>query len=387
MRNFGGWKKRPREFPQPDAAAFQPLGAALAFALPLAQEQMASFLPLAPASQANQSPMAPGTTIGAAAPATQGEELRPISGCKAGAAQQSFSKGGCGDAAEKKPRRALPPKLSGKSEKVKAVQLSALSGIKAIIFDLDGVVVDSEKAHLATFNQVLRPLGVSIGPRAWGRNYTGIGSVRIMEDVFQKNGIRGDAQALVEKRAKAYQEHLERQGLPAIEGFMEFHSMVSQQGVRSMVASGGHRPHIATSLRSIGLPSMQFVGLGDVKRPKPNPDIFLLAAKRLGVKPSQCIVIEDSLSGVRAAAAAEMGCIALSTTLPASVLQGKAGAVFQNYRSKKMRKLVLRLIFGKKKAGKEKEGEKRRTKEDAKPAGSRAKKKGKRVRMPAVLEF
>ncbi|MCX6772331.1 MAG: HAD family phosphatase [Candidatus Micrarchaeota archaeon] len=228
--------------------------------------------------------------------------------------------------------------------KAEHVPVSSLKGIKAIIFDLDGVVVDSEHAHLATFNQALEELGIKIEEKTWKHNYTGVGSYRILEDLFRKNHLPYNVKEWVGKRAEIYQKYIEKNGLPEIPGFVAFHSFIKKHGIKTIVASGGHRPHIAASLRSIGLPKMKYVGLEDVKNPKPHPEMFLLAAKKIGVKPSECIVFEDSLAGVTAARSAGMACIALSTTLPAKMLQGRAIAVIPNYNAKRLRKLVVQLV-------------------------------------------
>ena len=233
--------------------------------------------------------------------------------------------------------------LSRRSRK-SAIQLSSLTDFKAAIFDLDGIIVDSEKAHLLTFNQVLRERGLKIGERMWRSSYTGIGSVKIMEDVFRRNGIQEDILPTVVARAKIYKKHVEKNGLPEIAGFKNFQRFLSKNKVKFMVASGGHKPSIAASLRSIGLPQVKFVGLEDVKHGKPNPEIFLLAAKKLGVKPAECIVFEDSLSGMEAAARAGMPCIALPTTLPVRILKGKASAIFKDYNSPGLKALMARLI-------------------------------------------
>ncbi len=392
MRNFGGWKKRPRELQQPElflpAPVFSPKeserrASMRQFGMQPLQERMfsnsclpqgAGESPLLPCGQANAFPGAIALEGGIGE--TQ-DSPKSISSAMQGASSTS-------PAARFQKRRlqAIPPKLSGNSIAVKCVPLSSISKIRAVIFDLDGVVVDSEKAHLATFNKVLRPLGINISSKEWGLNYTGIGSVRIMEDVFKKNGIKGSAKELVQKRAKAYQQHLEQKGLPQIEGFKEFYSFISHHKVKSIIASGGHRQHIAASLNSIGLPSMDFVGLEDVRHPKPSPEVFLLAARRLGIKPSECIVVEDSLSGVRAAASAGMGCIALSTTLPSATLRGKASVVFKNYRSSGFCRLAARLIYGKKKNSEKKAGncwaDKGRSSKKSKGAG-------KRFRKPVLL--
>jgi HAD superfamily hydrolase (TIGR01509 family) len=230
------------------------------------------------------------------------------------------------------------------------VPLSQLKKLKAVIFDLDGVVVDSERAHLLTFNAALAPLGVRISERFWKKNYTGIGSVAIIEDIFARNAINGSVREMVEKRASIYQKHIEKHGLPQIEGFLEFHSFLQDNGIKVAVASGGHCAHVATTLRSLGLKKVKFVGLEDVKRRKPAPDTFLLAAERIGADPSECLVFEDSLAGMQAAANANMPCIALGTTLPNRLIRGKAALMIQNYKSAKLRSLIALLADKKKDA-------------------------------------
>ncbi|MEM2138060.1 MAG: HAD family phosphatase [Candidatus Anstonellaceae archaeon] len=232
----------------------------------------------------------------------------------------------------------------GAKKKSAPIPLSSLAKFRAVIFDLDGVAVNSERAHLQTFNMTLAPLGLKIDEKTWKRNYTGTGSRSIMEDVFTRNGIRENVDEWVAKRAEVYQKFVERHGLPEISGFKDFNSYLVSQGVATAVASGGHNSHIAASLQSLGLPKMLFVGQENVSRPKPAPDLFLLAAKRLKVKPSQCIVFEDSHVGIEAARRAGMPCIALSTTLPKKEIDGKAAFVVPNFRSMVLRKLFAKLI-------------------------------------------
>jgi beta-phosphoglucomutase-like phosphatase (HAD superfamily) len=216
--------------------------------------------------------------------------------------------------------------------------------VKAAIFDLDGVSVNSESAHLKTFNQTLAPLGVQISEKFWKRNYTGTGSTAIMKDVFVRNGINENVQEWVAKRAEVYQKYVEQHGLPEISGFKSFNGYLVSQGVATAVASGGHNSHIQASLQSLGLPKMLFVGQENVSRAKPAPDLFLLAAKRLKVKPSECIVFEDSRAGIEAARRAGMPCIALSTTLLKKEIKGKAALIVPNFKSPVLRKLFARLI-------------------------------------------
>ena len=224
------------------------------------------------------------------------------------------------------------------------VPFSALSSFKAVIFDLDGVIVDSEKVHPRTFERALAKYGVKIDSAHWKRAYTGIGSYAIFDDLVKKYGIKEDARELVKKRNEIYLDEIQRNKLPIIEGFAEVHLMLMENGVKEAVASGGHTNHVEESLRSVGLKNMPFVAIEQVLHGKPAPEIFLRAAKMLGVKPVECIVFEDSLSGMDAAARAGMPCVALSTTMNTRELRGKAAIIVKNYKSEKLKKIFARLI-------------------------------------------
>jgi len=233
----------------------------------------------------------------------------------------------------------------------KPVPLSSLKRLRAVIFDLDGVIVDSEKSHLQSFNRVLAPLGAKISSSIWKRNYTGVGSVAILRDVFAKNGIKEDIRATLSKRAEIYQDHIEQKGLQATKGFRNFFATLQANGIATAIASGGHKPHILASMMAIGMPNIPFVGLEDVKNRKPSPDAFLLAAEKLGVPPSECIVFEDSLAGIKAAAAAGMPCVALTTTMPRAALVGKAALIINDFKSPQLRRKLARFIRAEKKKG------------------------------------
>ena len=273
----------------------------------------------------NQIGMMRGTSIRKTYSGGNGEARRPQS-----ISREAGSRSEGGDSRKKAPHKPIP--------------FSAISSFKAVIFDLDGVIVDSEMVHPRTFERALAKYGVKIKDSHWKRAYTGIGSYAIFEDLVKKYGIKEDARELVKKRNEIYLEEIKRNRLPVIEGFHEVHRLLVQSGVKEAVASGGHANHVEESLRSSGLKGVPFVAIEHVKRGKPAPEIFLRAAKRLRVKPSECIVFEDSLSGIEAAAAAGMPCVALSTTMQKKELRGRAALIVNNYRSKKLGKLLAALL-------------------------------------------
>ena len=102
---------------------------------------------------------------------------------------------------------------------------------------------------------------------------------------------------------------------------MKFYHALKRQGFKVAIASSGHRSNVLASLRAIGLSRISVVGIEQVHFRKPNPEIFLKTAKMLGVKPSACVVFEDSVPGITAAKRAKMKVVALLTTTPKARLK------------------------------------------------------------------
>jgi len=193
--------------------------------------------------------------------------------------------------------------------------------IKAVLFDFDGVIVNSEPLHLRSFRMLLKPLGVRISTERWYREFTGIGSRAIMAALFRDFGIPGDTSGWVEKRKKLYQQLVEEGKLKTIPGVRAFLRMLKRRRILTAIVSGGHGENIRVVLRRLGL-EMFFntvVALEDVQNRKPHPEGFELAMQRLGVKPHECIAIEDSPNGIAAATASGSAVICIRSPAPINV--------------------------------------------------------------------
>jgi len=179
---------------------------------------------------------------------------------------------------------------------------------KAVIFDFDGVIVDSEPLHYRTFSEALAPLGVSIERASWYRDFAGTGSRAIIERLLEENGIKADVEALIERRKSLFAGYAGKGALRPTSGLRVFLRRIRSAGMKTAVASGGHRDNIEQILTGLGLLSQfdAIVGFEDVRNRKPHPEIFLAAARRLSVEPGDCIVIEDSVPGCEAAGRAGM---------------------------------------------------------------------------------
>jgi len=177
--------------------------------------------------------------------------------------------------------------------------------IRAVLFDFDGVIVDSEPVHYMTFMEFIEPLGITVSKERWYKEFAGTGSKNIFTVLLGEAGITDEKtiDEYVERRKRAYGELVKKGGVKKKPGIEKFLRLLKERKVKAAVVSGGHPENIRTALSVLGLDNYfeLVVGSGDYGRRKPYPDAFLTAAEKLGVKPDECIAIEDSVSGFTSA--------------------------------------------------------------------------------------
>lgn len=198
----------------------------------------------------------------------------------------------------------------------------------AIIFDLDGTIVFSHPTHFAAYEKLFAELGITWSYREFNDMFAGIGARAIIHTILTRHDVeKFDLDALVNKKRDMFNELLSHKKLETVPGFFAFLEEVKRRDFKKTIASGSHTENIRAMLRNIGVDGdFPIITSGEeVPHPKPAPDIFLKAAEKLGVKPAECLVFEDTTHGVRAAKLAGMRCIALKTTTEAERLQ-EAGA-------------------------------------------------------------
>ena len=175
--------------------------------------------------------------------------------------------------------------------------------IKAVLFDFDGVIVNSEQIHRKTFEELL---DLSVDENRWFSEFAGTGSRRIFAKLLKENNITGNIDELVEKRREIFDSYVEKGDVLLVPGLKDFLAYLKGKNIRTAIASGGHRGYIE-KLNNLYDLSFDFVlSADDTPYRKPDPKVFLMAAETLGVRPEECLVIEDSYSGCQAAKAAGM---------------------------------------------------------------------------------
>ena len=196
---------------------------------------------------------------------------------------------------------------------------------KGLIFDMDGVVVDSMPFHAKAFAVVCKRYNVT----SWNGDisqFAGCGPETIFPLLFPKQLKEKGSQALNDELESTFRE-IYAPNVMLMPSLAEFLDDIKSHGIKCSIGSSGCRENVAMVWERCELErwfEARVCG-DDVTRCKPSPEIFLTAAERLGLKPEECIVFEDALSGVEAAKAAGMKVVTLTTTLPRQSLE-QAGA-------------------------------------------------------------
>jgi len=192
---------------------------------------------------------------------------------------------------------------------------AAETSMRAAIFDIDGVLADSEPLICAAACAMFRERGLTVHPEDF-EPFVGAGENRYIGGVAEKYGFPLE---IAEAKARTYALYLDLvpEKLTVFPGAVELVTACRAAGWPCAVASSADRIKVEANLRKIGLPWETWqavVTAEDVVRRKPDPAIFLMAAERIGVPPARCTVVEDAVNGIAAAKAAGMRCVAVATS-------------------------------------------------------------------------
>ncbi len=178
--------------------------------------------------------------------------------------------------------------------------------IKAMLFDMDGTLIDSENLDNDVALEVCGKLGIELTQEEQEERH-GRTSKSFYEWLAQTRGIDFDVQEAIENQIAGFQFHLEK-GVKTFPGAKELPVILVQAGYKLAIVSGGTKENLDTILGGLGISQFfsAIISADDVKKGKPDPEGYLLGAKKIGVLPEECLVLEDGAKGVQAGKVAGM---------------------------------------------------------------------------------
>ena len=196
----------------------------------------------------------------------------------------------------------------------------SLEGRFGVIFDIDGVLLDSYKMHYECWRTIAEKHSIYVSEKEFDSLFGRRGS-EIVREIWGKD-LPGEQVVAIHRQKQAqYRENLQR-NFPEMDGAIQLIDALAAEGFILGIGSSAPPENVEMSLNGLGrAKSFKAVVTGsDVTRGKPEPQVFLLAAQRMGLKPADCAVIEDAVAGITAALAGGMTAIALAGTAPAESL-------------------------------------------------------------------
>jgi beta-phosphoglucomutase len=187
---------------------------------------------------------------------------------------------------------------------------------RAVLWDMDGTLIDSVPYHLQAWQDVLRQINRTVDHQVWNQT-AGMRNSEIIPLLFPDMSPAESAYVDLAKEAR-YREQIEQDGIELLPGVAEWLQRFKTRGWKQAIASSAPRENVvavAHVLHFNGTFEAMISG-ADVQRGKPDPDIFLAAAERLNVLPQDCLVIEDASAGIEAAHRAGMKAIGVLNTHP-----------------------------------------------------------------------
>lgn len=184
-----------------------------------------------------------------------------------------------------------------------------MENIKAVIFDMDGVIVESEYRNYKAKLDVLIPYNVTFDYDYYSQ-FPGNSNIVVWQKIIDDFKINATAESLHEVDLVAREKLIKQEGHIAIEGAVDLIKRLSKKYVLAL-ASGSPKHIIEDTVKFFDIEKyFKFIISGEtIENCKPAPDIFLITAENIGIAPENCVVIEDSANGVKAAKSAGMKCI------------------------------------------------------------------------------
>ncbi len=187
----------------------------------------------------------------------------------------------------------------------------------AVLFDWDGVVVDSSRHHYLSWQELAEEIGKNVTEEQFRESFGQVNRV-IIPEIFGWSDDPGEVDRLGRRKEALYREIVAREGLTPLPGVLDLIRGLREAGVPRVIGTSTERENIRTALEVMDLTDLfnGVVASEDVEHGKPDPEVFLKAAAQAGLPPERCVVLEDSHHGLEAAATGGMKSVGVLTTHP-----------------------------------------------------------------------
>ena len=183
----------------------------------------------------------------------------------------------------------------------------------ALIFDHDGTLVDSERHHFEVWRQILGTLGVNFSESEYIRDHNGVPTPQNAATLIDRYSLDIDVKSLCERKNSAFADYASRTPSPMLPTVLETLRLARSHGHKMAIATGADTQDVIRSVHAHGLnPLFDTIATrSEVAQGKPAPDVYLLACERLQAHPHHAVAFEDTQTGIAAAKAAGLYCIAI----------------------------------------------------------------------------
>ena len=208
-----------------------------------------------------------------------------------------------------------------------------MSKIKALLFDLDGTLIDSEKFHFDCWNEFLLPYGVKLELKDWLTNYAGIPLPQNAKTLIERYKIDADLTDFTARREHLTYEGFKTKDISLMPFALEFVQYFYEKGLTLAVVTASPRVDVEAVFERNGLAKYfkLFITRTDVSKSKPDPESYNVCVERLGLQQDECLVFEDTVNGVKSAKAAGITCYAIQNNVRAHLKLKIADELFLSF--------------------------------------------------------
>ncbi len=188
--------------------------------------------------------------------------------------------------------------------------------LKAVLWDMDGVIADTGPYHFQAWQETFKKRGVHFTADDFKRRF-GQRNDTIIRSIISDSLSQDEIDIIANEKEADYRSRV-AQTVKPLPGAIELIRLLKEQGIKVAIASSAPMENIQLVLSGLGIDNCfdTIVWGREVTEGKPSPQVFLLAARKLGVQPQECVVVEDAVAGVAAAKKAGMKCVAVTNTHP-----------------------------------------------------------------------